>query len=95
MTLIEAMAQGTAVVGGKVSGAVPWVLGEGKAGLLVDVQDPRALADGISAMLTKPSFRQELADAGHKRAWECFRQSQVTERYLDAYRRVLNDQPRR
>ena len=92
MVLIESMAQGTAVMGGKRSGAIPWVLDSGKAGLLVDVEDPRALADGIAAMLTNPSLRLQLADAGYKRAWEYFRQSQVTERYLDAYRRVLDEE---
>ena len=92
MTLIEAMAQGTPVIAGKRSGAVPWVLEGGKAGLLVDVEDPRAIADGIVAVLTEPSLRQQLADAGYRRAWKSFRQSQVTELYLDAYRRVLNEQ---
>ena len=61
MTLTEAMAQSTAVIGGKRSGAVPWVLDDGKAGLLVDVEDPRALADGIAAVLTDSSLRQQLS----------------------------------
>lgn len=43
--LIEAMARGTIVIGGKSSGAVPYVLNQGKSGLLCDVSDWRDVAN--------------------------------------------------
>jgi len=95
MTLIEAMSQCTPVIGGARSGAVPWVLGGGKAGLLVDVDDPRALALAMEAVLTQETLRQRLASDGYTHAWQNFRQSRVTELYLDAYRRLLAEEARK
>jgi glycosyltransferase involved in cell wall biosynthesis len=91
-TLIEAMSQRLPVIGGTRSGAVPWVLGGGKAGLLVDVGDPRAIARAMEAILTNEALRKRLANEGFVRAWEDFRQSHVTDLYLDAYRRVLAEE---
>lgn len=95
MTLIEAMSQRVPVIGGARSGAVPWVLGGGKAGLLVDVDDPRALAQGIAAALTLQPLRERLASDGYAHAWQNFRQSHVTDLYLEAYRRLLAEEVRK
>lgn len=95
MTLIEAMSQRVPVIGGARSGAVPWVLAGGKAGFLVDVEDPRALARAIEAVLTQEALRKRLASEGYARAWQSFRQSRVTDLYLDAYSRLLAEQPRK
>ena len=95
MTLIEAMSQRLPVVGGARSGAVSWVLGDGKAGLLVDVNDPRAIAQAMGAVLTRETLRKRLASDGYAHAWQSFRQSHVTDLYLEAYRRVLAEEIRR
>jgi glycosyltransferase involved in cell wall biosynthesis len=92
MTLIEAMSQRLAVIGGTRSGAVPWVLGGGKAGLLVDVEDPRALAQAMEAVLTQPALRERLTSDGYAHAWQNFRQSSVTDLCLDAYGRLLAEE---
>lgn len=94
MTLIEAMSQHVPVIGGARSGAVPWVLGGGRAGLLVDVDDPRAIAQAIEAVLKGDSLRRQLASNGYAHAWQDFRQSRVTDLYLDAYRRLLMEEGR-
>ena len=91
MTLIEAMSQRVPVVGGVRSGAVPWVLDAGRAGLLVDVDDPRALAQAIRAVISQPALRESLANEGYEHAWQNFRQSHVTDLYLDAYRRLREE----
>jgi glycosyltransferase involved in cell wall biosynthesis len=51
MTLIEAIIEGTPVVGGSASGSVPWVLNFGEAGELVNVQDAESIAGGIARSL--------------------------------------------
>ena len=94
MTLVEAMAQGTPVIAGARSGAVPWVLDGGKAGVLVDVEDPRAIANAISDLLASSPRREQLATAGYRHAWTNFRQSQVTDQFLGIYRRVLSENGR-
>jgi glycosyltransferase involved in cell wall biosynthesis len=89
MTLIEAMSQRVPVVGGNRSGAVPWVLDHGRAGILTEVSDPRALATAMTALLTDESRRQHYAERGFRHAWTAFRQSIVTDRYLAEYELVL------
>jgi len=45
MSVAEAMALGIPVVGGKYSGAVPWVIGDG--GVLVDVREPKLIEKAV------------------------------------------------
>ena len=92
MTLIEAMSQRVPVVGGDRSGAVPWVLDHGRAGILTKVGDPRALATAMTALLTDENRRQHYAERGFQRAWTAFRQSIVTDLYLAEYERVLRSE---
>lgn len=92
LTVIEAMSQGLPVIGGVRSGGVPWVLDRGEAGLLVDVTDAAAIAAGMDVLLEESELRQRLAKRGYQRAWENFRQSRVTDLYLDAYGRVLAEE---
>ncbi len=47
MVLIEAMACGVPVIGGRYSGAVPWTLEDGRSGFLCDVRDVSDLARTI------------------------------------------------
>lgn len=92
VVLIEAMSRRLPVVAGVRSGAVPWVLGGGRAGLLVDVSDPRALAGALRAVIMQADLRARLVDDGYRHAWCNFRQSRVTDLYQDAYRRVLAEE---
>jgi glycosyltransferase involved in cell wall biosynthesis len=85
MVVVEAMAQGVPVVAGARSGAVPWVLDGGRAGVLVDVSSPRALADGILGLLASAERREQLAVVGYQRAWDSYRVSAVVDRYLQVY----------
>jgi glycosyltransferase involved in cell wall biosynthesis len=47
MVLIEAMACGVPVIGGRNSGAVPWTLEDGRSGFLCDIRDVMDLARTI------------------------------------------------
>jgi glycosyltransferase involved in cell wall biosynthesis len=90
MVLIEAMAKGVPVIGGERSGAVPWVLNEGRAGLLVDVADVDSIAVGMTSVLTDESEWQRYADAGYAYARDHFQMSAVAGRYLDEYDKILS-----
>ncbi|MDD9205016.1 glycosyltransferase, partial [Georgenia sp. 10Sc9-8] len=61
MSILEALALGTPVVAGRSAGAVPWVLADGVAGVLVDVRDPEALAKSVLALLMDEERRAQLA----------------------------------
>lgn len=89
MTLLEAMAKKTPVIGGKDSGAVPWVLNYGEAGVLTDVKSPTLIADEAILLLTNEERWKMFSAAGYQHARNNFSLSKVVEQYLEAYDRLL------
>jgi glycosyltransferase involved in cell wall biosynthesis len=67
MPPLEAMACGTPVVASSAT-AIPEVVGE--AGLLVEPRDPRAMAEALQAVLSRPGLAAELREQGLRRAGE-------------------------
>lgn len=63
MVLIEAMAQGIAVVSTQC-GAPPEIVENGVTGLLVPPRDSAALAEAMGALLSDPARRARIAQAG-------------------------------
>lgn len=63
--LVEAQSQGLAVVSTRVSG-VPELIEEDVNGLLVEANSPRALSEAVHRLMTNPTLRQRLGDAGRK-----------------------------
>lgn len=51
LTVLEALASGVPVLGGRNSGGVPFVLGYGRAGWLTDVTDAQSFARDLAAMI--------------------------------------------
>ncbi|QDA58882.1 glycosyltransferase family 4 protein [Hymenobacter jejuensis] len=93
MTLVEAMQAGLPVVAGETSGAVPWVLDEGRCGVLVDVNSPTAMADALYDLLTQPSRYEALSTYSSVAVSQRFSIPAVTAAYEAAYRQVLAGQP--
>lgn len=86
-TLVEALSLGTPAIGGRDSGAVPWVLDYGRAGDLVDVRSEaelgKALFGRLSADPASPPARAlELLDTRYS-------PEQVVQRHLETYERVI------
>lgn len=92
-TLLEAMASGTPVVAGRESGAVPWVLDQGRAGVLTDVEDPAAVAVSIVRVLEDPQLASELARLGRDRARR-FDLDHTVRAYLGVYASAMREAPR-
>ncbi|MFM8862494.1 MAG: glycosyltransferase family 4 protein [Acidimicrobiia bacterium] len=65
MVITEAQLVSTAVIGGSDSGGVPWTLGYGVAGVLVDIDSADQLADAIVAVARDHDRRHDLARSGH------------------------------
>jgi glycosyltransferase involved in cell wall biosynthesis len=80
--LAEAMACGTPVLGYN-DAAIPEVVAGGEVGRLFDRLEPRAIADALLPMLSKPPSVQTVA-ACRARA-EQFSTDRCTERYLELY----------
>ncbi len=69
MALLEAMANGLAVVATDMGG-VPDVLTDGVDGVVVPPGDPDSLASAIRSLVDRPDRRTELAAAARARAEE-------------------------
>ena len=65
ISLVEAAASGLAVVGGR-SGGVPEAVTHGETGILVDPDDPAAVAAGINELLGNPERCKRLGAAGRE-----------------------------
>jgi glycosyltransferase involved in cell wall biosynthesis len=89
MTTLEAMAKGVPVIGGRDSGGVPWLLDNGTAGALVDINSPEAVAAGMTQLVESPQMYQEFAQRAYQRAVDHFTLDAVAQQYLYAYEGVL------
>ncbi|WP_431677332.1 glycosyltransferase family 4 protein [Kitasatospora sp. KL5] len=86
MILLEAMAVGVPVLAGRRSGAVPWVLDEGRAGVLVDIDSPREIADAMVELGRSTALRTRLAAAGRSRVHRHFDLDTVADTYTRWFR---------
>lgn len=66
--LIQAMACGAPAVATRCHAGPTEIIEDGIDGLLVEVDDVRAMAAAIQRLLTEPALRQRLARAGRRRA---------------------------
>lgn len=86
MVAAEALAAGIPVVGGRRSGALPWVVGQ--AGRLVEATDPQALAAAMLELLADPALRTYLGEAGRSGVLGRFGVESVATAYEALYRQV-------
>jgi glycosyltransferase involved in cell wall biosynthesis len=87
-TLIEAMVRGVPVVGGRFSGAVPWVLNYGDAGILANVKSPESIADACVDLIEHNEERRLLARKGFSWAYDNFSSDVVMPKLLKLYSEI-------
>lgn len=87
MTVLEAMACATPVVGGRRSGAVPWLLEDG-AGVVVDVTSPSRIADAVKILLEDHTLARRVGDRAQTRALDRFSPGPVAAAYMRELDRV-------
>ncbi len=89
MAIIEASALGVPCVGGIRSGAVPWLLDEGRAGLLVDITSGKRLAEGMCRLAADPELRGAMAARARGLAEQRFHIGRVADAYRGVYEAVV------
>jgi L-malate glycosyltransferase len=87
-TVAEAMSYGLPVVGGARAGAVPWVLGGGTAGVLVDMTRPAAISGAIVRLLADGGLRERLGSEARRQVRANFSADVVIPQALDLYEAV-------
>lgn len=81
----EAMACGTAVIATK-AGALPEVVGEEGAGLLVPPRNPQALAQAIQEVVQDRKKTEKMGEVGRRRVEKLFTWSKVAEKTEAVYK---------
>jgi glycosyltransferase involved in cell wall biosynthesis len=84
----EAMSCGTPVIATK-AGALPEIVGDNGAGILVPPEDPPALAGAIRRLLVDEELRKEMGLAARKRIEEAFSWDVAAKKTLEVYEEVL------
>ncbi|MDR1412858.1 MAG: glycosyltransferase family 4 protein [Actinomycetes bacterium] len=81
---LEAMALNKPVIASRVGG-IPEVVLDGETGLLVEPDDPAALADALKQLLLNPARARALGEAGGRRVRHCFTEAQMVDAYVDLF----------
>lgn len=89
MMLMEAMACGLPAVSTRLVG-IPDLIKDGDTGLLVETNDPEALADALTRLVEDPELTQRLARAGRRHLEEKFDLRSCLTPLIDAYRAKLS-----
>jgi len=92
-SVAEAMAYGLPVVAGEEAGAVPWVLDEGRVGLLVDITEPDAIARAVSELIADDRRCAVLGAAAALRARSLFSPSAVADNWIRMYTGLKDAHP--
>ena len=88
-TLIEAASVGTPVVAGRASGAVPWVLGNGDSGVLVDVTSAGEIAEAMVHLAVDPEKWTRLRAHAFSSCRARFSSSEVAKAYVTELEAML------
>ena len=88
LVVAEAMHLGVPVIGGRSSGAIPWLLDEGRAGLLTNVSRPDSIAAAILRIHGEPELREALRCSAQARSNELFSITGVAESYESIYEAI-------
>ena len=88
LVLLEAMSRGKAVVATRVNG-IPELVRDEVTGLLVDSDDPAALAEAMSRFDEDPALCERFGERGREIVQRDHSWSSLTDHYLNAYEQVL------
>jgi glycosyltransferase involved in cell wall biosynthesis len=88
VAILEAMAGALPVVASRVGG-IPELVAHGETGLLVDPDDPAALAAALDELAGDRERREQMARRGAERATEHFEAGVVARAIVDVYEELL------
>jgi glycosyltransferase involved in cell wall biosynthesis len=87
LVFAEAMSFGLPVVACRVGG-IPEVVVDGKTGLLVEANDPKAFATALLTLLEDPPLRARMGEAGLQQVKSAFRLDETIDATFRAFDRV-------
>ncbi len=87
--VIEAMANGRAVIGTDIGGTREQIA-NGTTGLLIPPDDPFAMSKAMARLFSDPKYREEMGDAGQQRFLQQFEFEPFYEKMTGLYRETLD-----
>ncbi len=90
ISVVEAMSCGLPVVASDVGG-IPDIIQSGRNGLLVEKENPAALAAAVGRILDEPAFARQLGAAARRTVVERFTIGEMVRRYEAVYADLLSD----
>ena len=90
IVIAEAMAVGVPVVASRVGG-IPWMVADGKTGLLFDPHRPDEMVQCLSRLLLDRPLCEQMGREARLQASRRFRAEGVAERTLRVYQQVIDD----
>ncbi len=88
IVFLEAAARGKPAIGGR-SGGIPDAVEDGVTGILVDPDDPRALAEALRQLLSDPAARARLGQAARARVEREYHWNRSAQLVWEAHRRYF------
>lgn len=89
-TLLESIVRNCPIIGGKNSGAVPYVLHEGRAGYLCDVNSPEDIFNMMSYVYTHPKERLDKAKIAKQIILSEYSESKVCTMHIQLYNKYVD-----
>lgn len=89
MAALEAMALKKPVIAGENTAGFREMLDGGRAGVLLDVTDPKALADAMERLAQDAAYREQLGTLGFQHVSSTYRIEAVFDAYEKKYREIL------
>ncbi len=88
--IAEAMAAGLPVAASSVGG-IPWMVSEGKTGLLFDPNRPDQMVDALVRLLSDEALRSQMGQSARQEADRRFRADVVAGLVREVYQRAIED----
>jgi glycosyltransferase involved in cell wall biosynthesis len=83
------MALGLPIIGGDSSGAVPWILDNGNAGELININDPNEIAKAIFKLSRNKILRQEIGTAAKIHSEKLFNPELIYQKWEFLYSKTI------
>ncbi|WP_372773930.1 glycosyltransferase family 4 protein [Mangrovibacterium sp.] len=87
-TLLESLSRKVPVIAGKNSGAIPYVLDNGRLGLLCDVSKWEEIYQAIEFLYLNPKEAQSLAEKGFELIFQKYSEVTICNQHIDLYSNI-------
>lgn len=90
ISICEAIQADCPVIAGRTSGGVPWTLEYGRAGILVDIENPAEIAQAMLALVHNRELAHDLVAYGRRMIRDRFSPDRVVQMHLDYYQDIVD-----